>query len=247
MVNYKKPSNIIPVNDKARIERLHSYEILDTDAETGFDTLARLAAGIFETGKAFISFVDRDMVFFKANISSMPDDKIQRAGSLCALTILENDITIFKDTHQITEFIGSPYLFGTGNSKIRFYTAMPLITADGFAIGTIGVTDTAPHMQVSERQIDMLKALSVLVMEKLDFQLAARKSMKSNDEVLHRLVHDLKSPITTISLYTQLLETKEIPAEKVFGMAVKIQKSLKSMQEKLNQLFIPQVNKNADS
>ncbi len=247
MVNYKKPSNIIPVNDETRIERLHGYEILDTNAETGFDTLAKLAAGIFETGNAFISFVDRDMVFFKANISSMPNVKIQRADSLCALTILEKDATIFKDTHQITEFIGSPYLSGADTSKIRFYAAMPIITADGLAVGAIGVTDTVPHMQVSERQIDMLKALSALVMEKLDSQLATRKTTKANDEILHRLVHDLKSPMTTISLYTQLLESKEMPAEKVFGIAVKIQKSLKSMQEKLIQLFIPKANKNADS
>ena len=246
MVNYEKPSNIIPPDDEARLKRLHDYEIIDTPAEVSFDRLAILAAGIFETGKAFISFVDQDDVFYKANISSMPKGKIHRADSLCALTILEKEVTVFEDTHQITQFTDSSYLYGAGPGAIRFYAAAPLMTADGFAIGTIGVTDTVPHPQVLDKQINMLRTLSAVVMEKLETRLDVSERAKANDEILHRLVHDLKSPITSISLYTQLLEAKEMPAEKVFGMAVKIQKSLKSMQAKLNQLFIPQANKNAD-
>lgn len=247
MVTYEKPSTIIPPNDEARLKKLHGYEIIDTPAAISFDRLATLAAGIFETGKAFISFVDQDDVFFKANISSMPNGKIKRVNSLCALTILEKDVTVFEDTYQITQFIDSPYLYGADARGIRFYAAAPLMSADGFAIGAIGVTDTVPHPRVLDKQINMLKTLSAIVMEKLETRLDISERAKANDEILHRLVHDLKSPITSISLYTQLLEAKEMPAEKVFGMAVKIQNSLKSMQAKLNQLFIPQANKNADS
>lgn len=245
-MHYKKPSGIIPTNDETRITQLHRYEILDSPAETTFDMLAQLAAEIFDTAGAFISFVDQDSVFFKANLNSMPEGRVHRRDSLCALTILEKEPIVFRDTHQIPEFKGSQYLYGAGNNEIRFYAAAPLITAEGLAIGTIGVTDTLPHQQVSEKQLHLLKILSALVMENLAIRLNIKTTAKENDVILHRLAHDIKSPLTSISLYTQLLEAKEMPAEKVFGMAVKIRNSVRSIEAKLNQLFTPPAAKNTD-
>ncbi|RZL62046.1 MAG: hypothetical protein EOO93_10720 [Pedobacter sp.] len=46
-----------------RLKKLVRYEVLDTQPELAFDTLAKLAANIFETENAAISFIETDRVF----------------------------------------------------------------------------------------------------------------------------------------------------------------------------------------
>jgi hypothetical protein len=50
----------IPDNDDARIEDLHSSEILDTPEEESFDAMTRLAARLFSVNIALVSLVDKD-------------------------------------------------------------------------------------------------------------------------------------------------------------------------------------------
>src|SRR5688572_6033789 len=96
---YTKPATIIPENDSRRLEKLYEYQILDTHSEDSFDKIALLAAQIFNTTSAFISFVDRDRVFFKSNLSLLPESQIRRKDSLCTLAILNANVTVFNDTH----------------------------------------------------------------------------------------------------------------------------------------------------
>lgn len=235
MINYEMPVNIIPENDEERIEKLHRYQIMNTARESDFDAIALLASEIFETDSAFINFIDKDSVFSKANISGFPAHNKDRTHSFCALTILRNDTTVFHDTHQFPEFLNTLYI--SNNNKIRFYAAAPLKTTDGFLIGTIAVADKMPRLNISERQINVLQSLSKIVMEKLETRLENIETTQAYNEALHRLVHDIKSPVTSISLYAQLLGSKEMTAEKVFGMASKIEKSAGDIATKLNSLF----------
>ncbi|WP_442588971.1 GAF domain-containing protein [Pedobacter sp. AW31-3R] len=234
MTNYKMPESLIPENEEERIQELHRYEITETPAEADFETIALLASETFETEGAFINFVDKAHVFSKANTSSLLPKHSDRAHSLCALTILGDGVTVFHDTHEIQEFAATPFISVDG---IRFYAAVPLKTAAGYVIGTLGVTDNVPHLSISERQVNVLRHLSDLVMEKLEVRLNHTTILRNDEDTLHRLVHDMRSPITSITLYAQLLGAKEMNAEKVMTMAGRIEKSAKDIEGKLLQLF----------
>ena len=235
MINYNVPLEIIPENDILRLEKLYQFEIVDTAPEPGFDTIAQFAAEIFETEHAYISFVDKETIFNKASISGDGSEKISRADSLCALSILKEQVTVYADTYNFHELLDSPFF--SGYEDIRFYAAAPIITAEGFILGTVYVTDHQPHSTVTDRQLKMLQMLAEMVMEKLEKRLAARKVATAYDARMHRLVHDLKNPITSISLYAQLLSNREMSAEKVFSMAAKIEKSTKVIEKNLNSLL----------
>jgi hypothetical protein len=63
MEPFFKQVSLIPLNDEERLRKLYKYEILDTPADKTFDKIAILAAQIFDTPSAFVSFVDHDRFF----------------------------------------------------------------------------------------------------------------------------------------------------------------------------------------
>lgn len=137
---------------------------------------------------------------------------------LYELTITGDQITVIHDFNQ----------------HIRFYAGIRLLSSDGFVIGTITVTDSTPHQQVTEKQTRVLQLLAKMVVERLENRLELINEKNKAGENLRRLIHDLKNPLTSMSLYAQLLSAREMPAEKVFTMAARIEKSIGDIQKKLN-------------
>jgi len=225
MTAYEIPAKLLPENEADRINALHQYEILDTPSETGFDALALLAAGIFESKHAHICFVDQENVHYKANTDNSAPAITSRKDSLCALSIMNNHTTVLKNDLKLPE-------------EIIFYAAAPISNEQGFVLGSIAVTDNKPHEQVTDQQLKMLEMLAALVMEKLETRLAEQKTAMTYNDRLRTLAHDIKNPVTSISLYAQLLSSKEMNSEKVFSMASRIETSVKRIEEKLNNLFM---------
>jgi len=215
----------VPSSEADRLNALAYYEILDTPAEDGFDTLCRLAAAAFECTDAHICFVGPDHVSYKATTGTLADNTINKENSPCALSIDSNEVTILNDSDNDTP-------------HHTFYAAAPIITNEGFVLGTIAVTDSKPHPIVTPQQINMLQLLASLIMEKLEIRLSDKKVAATYNERLRTLAHDIKNPVTSISLYAQLLGAKEMHHDKVFTMAGRIETSLKRIEEQLNNLFI---------
>ena len=202
MAVYSKPTSIIPTNDQDRLRKLHGYGILDTPPEEAFDKIARLAAQIFETPSAFVTFVDQDRVFFKANLSPLAGNQVQRVDSLCSLAILEETVTVFNDTYQIPDLLESPHVSCQGG--IRFYAGAPLKTREGYRLGTLCVVDSVPR-QASPKQLQMLETLSSIVVDELEQRLAAQRAISAQTDLVNMAVHDLKNPALNIASLSDLL------------------------------------------
>jgi len=233
-MSYSIPTNIIPNNEEARLKKLRHYEILDTPAETAFDTIALLAAEVFDVSNAFITFVDEDRVFFKANISNLKSNEVPRKESLCSLAILENGITVFNDLHTFPEFILKPYI--SAKMEIRFYAGAPLKTSEGYHLGTVCVIDSIPR-STNEKQLKMLKMLSIIVMEKLESRIATRKTLRAHDDRLHMLVHDLKNPMTSILLQSELIDRTVKTEVQAALIARKIHQQSKNIVDSLDHIL----------
>jgi hypothetical protein len=68
-----------------------------------------------------------------------------------------------------------------------------LKTKEGLQLGTLCVLDVAPK-EVTEKQLQMLETLSSIVMDELELRLTTRKAIRTQTDMMNRIVHDLKNP-----------------------------------------------------
>lgn len=228
---YSKPKNIIPANDDERLEKLKDYEVLDSFPEEVFDNIGRLAAQVFDTPSAFITFVDKDRVFFKCNISPLKANEVDRNHSLCSLAILQDNVLIFNNTHDVPELLESPYVAAEGG--IRFYAGAPLKSPEGFNMGTICVVD-AVEREATPEQLEMLSTLAQIVIDKLENRLRYRKSIAAQQNLMNIALHEIKNPLASINLANDIIKAKQRPTEK---MAQTIKHSVNRIQRKLSGLL----------
>lgn len=232
MKNFSLPKSIIPENDAERILKLHAYAILNTPAEHTYDKIAMLAAQVFDAPMAQITFVDQERVFLKTNISPFEATEINRQDSFCAIAILAPTVTVFEDISAVSALSENPFV----KNGVRFYAGAPLRTKEGLPLGTICVLDTEPK-QVTEQQLKMLETLASIVMDQLELRLTLRKAMRTQVDMMNRVVHDLKNPNTTISLSAELIKKRADDPKIVGNFADRIKNSANGVLVSLNKLL----------
>ena len=228
---YERPISLVPANDTGRLEKLYEYQILDTHSEDTFDKITLLASQIFNTSNAFISFVDEHRVFFKSNLCALPKNDMERENSFCSLAILDENVTVFDDTHKSPYLRENPYV--KGDCFIRFYAGAPLKSPEGYRIGTICVIDDKPH-EVTEQQKEMLKTLAKIIIDKLEHRMRYRKSIESQIDLMNIALHEIKNPLASINLANDIIKQDVTKKEKMTHM---ISASVQRIQAKLCDLL----------
>lgn len=144
------------LNEKARLQALRSYKILDTDPEKAFDDLTILASHICETPIALISLIDSDRQWFKSKVG-VDISETPREVSFCSRAIEQPDLFVVPDASKDPRFSSNPFV--VSEPKIRFYAGAPFTSSDGQPLGTLCVVDMVPRQLTSSQQ-DALLALS---------------------------------------------------------------------------------------
>ena len=166
----KKPGkNLIPANDNGRVQALNRYQILGSPPERSFDNIAKLATQFFNLPVALINFVDRESVFVKSHVGLDGITTSPRNASLCSLAMLTDEVTVFE-----TIPLADPCLLANSVSAaelgFKFYAGAPLITFDGFRIGTICVMGYEKR-KFSGKERTLLQNMATIVITEIELRL----------------------------------------------------------------------------
>lgn len=224
----------ISAEERNRLKAVDRYDILGTPSEQSFDRVASMATTIFKVAGAFISFVDLDRVWYKANTSQLKADSVPREQSICSLAILNEDITVFSDTRLVPALQGNPFI--TGENGIRFYAGVPLTSYDGYNLGTLCIVDGKPR-ELNEQQKQTLKGLAAVVVDDLELRLSAKKALKLQSDLLNMVVHNLKNPLSGILGLAQLLPDYRHDEAEIKEMSGLIADTSLKMLDSLNELL----------
>ena len=153
----------LPENETSRLGALRSYRVLDTSPDERFDDLARLATYVCGTPIGLVGLIDANRQWFKSRIG-WDWSEIPREVSFCTHTILQADLVIVSDTLNDNRFARSHLVTQAG---VRFYAGVPLLTPEGYALGTLSVMDYVPRA-LTQEQTRILWALARQVMAHLE-------------------------------------------------------------------------------
>ena len=166
-------------HEAARLDALHRLEVLDTEPEPAFDDLARVAALICRTPVALVSLIDDTRQWFKARIG-IDAHQTPRSVAFCDHAIRSpQEVMIVPDAAEDVRFRDNPLV--TGEPNIRFYAGAPLVTGDGFPIGTLCTIDQRPRTLTAE-QTDALAVLARQVVTQLELRRANAALQELHDE-----------------------------------------------------------------
>src|SRR5437867_4272029 len=156
----------IPKDEKKRLKVLWQYSVLDTVPEEIFDDLTELAANICEAPIALITLVDEKRQWFKSKVG-VSINETSRDISFCSHAITQPGLFVVPDATRDQRFAHNPLV--TSDPKVRFYAGAPLVTPDGYALGTLCVIDKVPR-ELRPEQKQALRILARHVVSQLELR-----------------------------------------------------------------------------
>ena len=149
------------------------YDLLDTPPDGAFDRLTALAARLFRVPIAVVTIVDADRIWFKSHHGIRITEVERQEGLALTGGLLERTLVV-QDAETDPRILGDPTLVHARD--VRFYAGTPLITSDGFNLGTFCVADSRPRPTTDE-DVLVLEDLAALVLHEMELRRAIRRAL----------------------------------------------------------------------
>ena len=151
--------------EQQRLNAVDRFKHLEPGIKADIDGLVDLIAEICQIPVALVTLLDKDTQWFKAakgtDVACTP-----RSMSFCNQTIKQTSLFVIPDILADDYHNTNP--LATGDPHVRFYAGAPLITQDGFAVGSLCVIDMQPR-ELSEHQKKSISLLAKQIVNLMEF------------------------------------------------------------------------------
>lgn len=147
------PPTLLPADEVARLQSLHSYAIVHSLQEDFFDELVALLASLFRLPIAYVGLMEANQLSYKATHGFPRQPAHSRVGSLCSLVIKHNRVVVYHDLAEVSQTsLDAVAIQNSLAHKVRFYAGAPLRMPDHRTIGTLCLAGLHPREFSSAEQ-----------------------------------------------------------------------------------------------
>ncbi len=158
-----------PLEEALRLDALERHRITDTRRDEAFDRVVQVACAALQAPMGAISFLEEERLWVKAShgisqgisLGDTPCDT-----SFCSHTLMDDDVMVVEDARCDPRFAANLYVT---EQDVRFYAGAPLITAEGYPLGTLSVMDHMPR-QMADHDRQLLKDIAAVVMGEMQLR-----------------------------------------------------------------------------
>lgn len=170
-----RPNNLayfaapLPEDEDVRQMAYDRYVVKETPPaqQANLDHLANRVKAYFHADLILITLLDEDKQHYHAK-AGFPEGDIPaapRSVSFCGHTILRSEPMVILDTKQDWRFANNPVIQGGG---VRFYAGAPLVTQEGYNIGTICLMDFNARENFGPQERAKLIEFADVIMQELE-------------------------------------------------------------------------------
>ncbi|WP_169569340.1 ATP-binding protein [Sneathiella limimaris] len=204
----------LPDYEDSRLRAMQKLRLWKTFPEEGFDRICRLVAKLMKVPVVQINLVGETTVWSKSNIGVQKTER-PREDSICAYTILQNDLICISDVEQDDRFKQNSYdILG---KPLKYYVGLPLKAYGGFNVGTLCLMDNkARTLQYDE--FEALKDFAEAIQQQFNLSRLEQdgRFLVSQTSRLNTLLEALADGIMTIDS-DGLVESVNQSAASIFG------------------------------
>jgi GAF domain-containing protein len=177
------------VRNISRLAALQRTGLLDTPPDAAFDRLTRLATKMVNAPAALVSLVDSDRQFFKSAVG-LPEPWNSRretplTHSFCKHVVATARELIVANARAHPVLCGNMAIEAFG---VVAYAGVPLVTAQGDALGSLCVIDTKPR-EWTPHHLEILRELAAIAMREIEMRQLVKEAEGARTAAEMRLRH----------------------------------------------------------
>lgn len=158
-------------DEEGRLAALRRYDGAGAGSNVPFERIVELVRDVIDVPMAAVTLIDRDTQWLKAE-RGLDACSTLRRDAFCNYTIQQYGPLAVSDATLDGRFAENPMVLG--HPRVRSYLGVPLITADGYAIGSLCAIDDEPR-PFDARQGEIMRKLAQIVVEQLELQQIAKQ------------------------------------------------------------------------
>lgn len=192
-----------------RLEALSNTGLFGTKPEDAFTRLNYMATKLLKAPISIFSLIGEKSQFFKSAAGfeiTSENNEVPIDVSVCQYALQGKPLSI-ENTKEHPMFKANPAVIAL---DIAGYLGIPVITKDGHSIGTVCVIDHKNRIWTKE-EISLLEDITASFISEIELRQAMKKvevEAKLREEFIAIASHELKNPLSSLILQTQLAQKK---------------------------------------